>query len=927
MTPSDRERSLARAQQVERELRGWPDDDQAEAHEHDAATPELVETGDHGAATPITEDERLSDVQIISARRPANDALAVDTCPAAAPGELAAGHVPAELEPAAPPPPPPPPPASLPAAAPEPEDDRRSTRAPTNGHARPRLSDEHLAHLRTSGLTDETLELAGLYTEHAAHRLAKLLKRRSYSPDCGSAIVFPFLAPGASVPHAFRIKPERPREGGGKYDQEYGIQLVYFPPRARLGDWYRDAQRTLYIGEGEKKGLALDQLGYACVALTGCFNFLDPKRDKNGADRFDPQITEHVVLADREIVLVLDADVATNPNVKKAMGRLAKLLYAGGARHVLKTWSDVEGAKGVDDHLALCGEQATRAMLARTKTVRRTHASRLLETTLVASSAGVEAEVSREPDAQQQPQKRPELQLSVNWAEVAAAAIRILAADRERRVYQRGKQLVHVTRETFESTIVAMPPGAPYIRVMRPLVLGEVLTSIASIVEVSISERGEDIVPKAPPSWLTRLLCERGEWSGVPPLAAAVEDPVLRPDGTVLVQPGYDAATGLLYEPSSTVSVPDAPSRDDAVAARKLLESVVCDFPFAAGAHRSGWLAFVLTLVARYAFKGATPLFLHDASARGSGKTMLAHLAAIIATGHVAAKRQYPRDDDAEMRKLVTTIAMMGLRCVLLDNVIGELGGSVLCDVLTSTEWGDRILGLNASYDGPWLTVLSATGNNVRLGPDMDRRVQHIRLEPQVESPEKRTDFEQPNLIRWVRDERKQLLAAALTILRAYAVAGRPPVKYEPWGSYEDWSEAVRAPLVWSGAPDPAGAREGLVAAASADDAASRLVRGWHQLTTVHGALATGRALRIIYPDVGPHDLDVNRDPHPLLREALEELHPQPHGRHISAGALGRLLSAHRGRVFGGLVLGSRLNEGSTQWSAVRVGTDAAASP
>lgn len=56
------------------------------------------------------------------------------------------------------------------------------------------------------------------------------------------------------------------------------------------------------------------------------------------------------------------------------------------------------------------------------------------------------------------------------------------------------------------------------------------------------------------------------------PLAGIIESPILRPDGTILNPPGYDAATGFLHEPAGPVpSIPDSPTRADAMAARDVL--------------------------------------------------------------------------------------------------------------------------------------------------------------------------------------------------------------------------------------------------------------------------------------------------------------------------------------------------------------------
>ncbi len=46
-------------------------------------------------------------------------------------------------------------------------------------------------------------------------------------------------------------------------------------------------------------------------------------------------------------------------------------------------------------------------------------------------------------------------------------------------------------------------------------------------------------------------------------------------------------------------------------------------------------------------------------------------------------------------------------------------------------------------------------------------------------------------------------MSAALTILRAYHVAGRPDQKLPSWGSFTVWSELIRGALVWTGLADP----------------------------------------------------------------------------------------------------------------------------
>lgn len=233
------------------------------------------------------------------------------------------------------------------------------------------LRPEHLEQLRASGLTDETIELAQLYTEAARQRLADMMDRKGWSH--GAAIVFPFYLPGADTPHAYRIRPTTPRiEKRGKkerlvkYDQASSAgQLVYFPPRARLDNGYTDLTRPVVWTEGEKKCLALDQLGYVVVGLCGVWNWGDKKyRKETGGERLYPLIAQHVPIAGREHVIVFDADSRDNDNVMLAAQRLAWHLVAGGATRVTFTCPpDVTTAKGIDDYYAAHGEPAVRSLI------------------------------------------------------------------------------------------------------------------------------------------------------------------------------------------------------------------------------------------------------------------------------------------------------------------------------------------------------------------------------------------------------------------------------------------------------------------------------------------------------------------------------------------------------------------------------------
>lgn len=229
-----------------------------------------------------------------------------------------------------------------------------------------------LDNLRASGLNDDTIAQAQLYTELVPIQIAALLGMRVWPRARGSALVIPFFFPGASEPHAYRVRPRQPRTNkrgrAVKYEQpQDSPSLVYFPPRARAGGAagpLRDMGATLHWTEGEKKALALDQLGHACVGLTGVNLWHDVNLlDETGEWRLHPTLVEHVQVAGRNHVIVFDADARNNDHVMRAAQQLCGVLLAAGAISVRLALPPNTEQKGIDDYYAAHGGEAVRSLL------------------------------------------------------------------------------------------------------------------------------------------------------------------------------------------------------------------------------------------------------------------------------------------------------------------------------------------------------------------------------------------------------------------------------------------------------------------------------------------------------------------------------------------------------------------------------------
>lgn len=503
--------------------------------------------------------------------------------------------------------------------------------------------------------------------------------------------------------------------------------------------------------------------------------------------------------------------------------------------------------------------------------------------------------------------ERPEIQLSPEIHMVANEACAALA--QAAHLYQRNGHLVRMLRvATVDAERARATAGTPQIREVPIATLRELLTSVARF--TVYDKRSESRRPTHPPDTVVAAVHARGEWPGTPPLVGLIETPILRPDGSVLETPGYDAATGYLYAPSRQFPpVPTSPTLSDAREALRALGEPWADFPVSADAERLVGLAAMLTLLARPAIRGATPAFVFDASTRGSGKSLSARCATLLAQGREAALLSWP-DDPAELEKTLASCALAGASVVCFDNVTTELGGAPLDKILTCTDRVQlRVLGQSSAPELVWRGVLLAGGNNLMLGGDTTRRVLVCRLEPMTEKPEERVGFRiGGRLDDWCREHHPRLAVAGLTLLRAYVLAGRPPQDLRPWGGFEAWSDLIAGALRWAGGPDIMACRPTVVGKDDNETGALRDIIAELPRFAPDG-ITLAALISLLYPAGGGNPI------HARLREAVESLVPtQRPGLGPTPQRLGIALTKHRRRVVGGGYLDTLRTTTERKW-------------
>ena len=303
--------------------------------------------------------------------------------------------------------------------------------------------------------------------------------------------------------------------------------------------------------------------------------------------------------------------------------------------------------------------------------------------------------------------------------------------------------------------------------------------------------------------WLSSV----GEWR-VPPVTGIITVPTLRPDGSLLHQPGYDRVTGLYLMPDTTVDLPagwdqHTPTKADAEVAAKKLEALISESPFVQASDRSVALSAMITPVLR-GMLSARPLHAFTAPEAGTGKSFLIDVCTAIALGRPAPVSTIGKTEE-ETEKRLGTMAMSGVPVGVLDNVNGKLEGDIIAQLTDRPSVRVRVLGLSKDRTVENGMCLFANGNNLTVVGDLVRRTITCTLDSEMESPETRVFSGDP--LAEVMANRGAYLAAVLTIVRAHVLAGCPgaslPSGASPLASFADWDRHVRGSLRWLGYADP----------------------------------------------------------------------------------------------------------------------------
>lgn len=361
--------------------------------------------------------------------------------------------------------------------------------------------------------------------------------------------------------------------------------------------------------------------------------------------------------------------------------------------------------------------------------------------------------------------------------------------------------------------------------------------------------------------------------------------PLLKENGDIVQKYGYDKESGVYVFFNGQLNVPEMPSREDVNKAKAAIDSLLDEFPFETPTDLSVAIALLFTSLVRPNLPHA-PMFVIDAPQRGSGKSVLVDVASIIAGGDRCPATEAGWSTDETDKRMAA--ALLDAQSIInIDNVTKPLGTATLCMMLTQKKIVIRSLGRTKQFSVPCSSTITATGNNIKIVGDLNRRSLKCRLKPTIEHAEQRR-FKK-DIISHTMKHRPELLTAIFTILRAYIQAGNPDQQLKPFASFGVWSSLVRSAIVWAGWADPNNSTVALDEEDPEREALAQVVSLWAQqfqnrpMTAAQAVLEASR--------LHPSD--------PFL-VALREVAPaQKHGA-IDAKKLGQWIGRNKDRVCGG---------------------------
>lgn len=663
-----------------------------------------------------------------------------------------------------------------------------------------RLSPRHLTDLKKSGLSEETIDKAGIFSVPPADINLEL----GYNIPGLSSMYGLFYFKGFS---RFKVFYENGNaEGKPKYLQRKGSGNRLYLPATLDREILKDTSKILSITEGEKKTLKAIQEGIPCIGLTGLWSWSDGTPEKNLLKDFDA-----IEWKGRNVNLVPDNDFRLPEragDLERAVKMLAYRLIDRGANVsiVILPAGKVE-PKGFDDYLCqhtvedFMGlplnpvitidqqiKEATpenvNAVVREIDLVCRSISEKSAYLSILAKKLHIPRRdlkldahsAKRDRYAEVKAEAKVKLENGKHILSWDTGGISDLAG-------QLGPLLEATNRYYIRAGAVCevnIKDNIPNIIMLRP---AEMCSRFESFV-TPIDEKGKVIRSTEQEAKL--ILCSEPLQKALPELHLVSPCAVLlEKNGNLFTITGYDRSSGIW----ASGKQPQAMSVETA---RDILNEILSDYKFVSPGDKARALAAIITpaIVFGKMISGRTPMATTEADDSQSGKGYFNKLVAAIYGQKVTTISQR-KGGVGSMEEAISRALLSGAGFIALDNLRGKIDLPSLESLLTEDSYLCRV-----PYQGdlpidPRRTNFMATSNRAEFTRDLSNRASIIRILKQP-ADYKFKSFPEGDLLDHVRGNQSSYLGAVFTIVKDWHAAGKLKNQearhdFREWAATLDW--------------------------------------------------------------------------------------------------------------------------------------------
>lgn len=684
---------------------------------------------------------------------------------------------------------------------------------------RKKLAPHHVEDLALSGISEEAAIRNGLWSA-TDEEVAEILGRS----DVGAGLAFPFsgidgeqLQDNGGRPRV-RVRPDDPARG--KYLTRRGAGQQIFLPSGVV-DLARKTG-TLYLTEGEKKGIGATEKGIPCIGLVGNWGWKIA-----GSDTLLKEL-ENLLQAHniKEITLIWDSDASTNFSFATSTIRFAKALRGVGVSlRVAVLPGNGTSKVGLDDFLMSHSVDDLYEILEGsaeiTKKLTQTDLAKRWLRGFVETVKTVEDEEEKRRFVRSGLEKLQKAPREVRDAahillgEVTDVHIEHVVAEIEDGSGSRGGSRdlpIVLVQHACEDVVVtpldfakaffkAVPEGVYYVyggslatihnREKVSLVTAHVLMGMAS--EFARFAKVISRRPELRLAYVSRItkddacvtlaLPDLAEF--VRPLASVIRSPILvgKPGQLKPCAPGYNEENGGVFV-TGTAPIPQVSLEN----ARETLLELFKDFKFSCEADKSRVLSMLLTPALRLAglVNGHVPVTIVEADQHQTGKTYLITVTAAI-YGEVPRMVAQRRGGVGSLDESLSSALLEGRPLINLDNLRGRIDSPALEALLTAEQAPVRVPHRGEVMVRARNFVLTATSNAVQLTPDLAARAIFVRLLHPGKGHKFSTWPGDVDLLTYVWRNQPFLLGCVFSLIQEWDRQGRPRVEVTKH-SFRDWA-------------------------------------------------------------------------------------------------------------------------------------------